>query len=71
VGPFLHQFLDVLKVAFHLRFEVLLHIANVYFVHHIAGNPIDDNWHSAVSSVLTLAWTSAASAVALPHFEVK
>jgi hypothetical protein len=72
MNSFFHQFLDILKVAFHLHFEVLLHVAIVDLVRHLAGNPVDEDWHSAMSSVLLiLAWSSANSAVAVPCFEIK
>jgi succinate dehydrogenase flavin-adding protein (antitoxin of CptAB toxin-antitoxin module) len=55
VDSFFHQFLDILKVAFHSHFEVLLRVADVDLVRHLAGNPVDDDRHSAMSSVMTLA----------------
>ena len=70
MDSFLHQFLDVLKVAFHSHFEVLLRVSDVDLIHHLVGNPVDDDWHSAKPSILTLAWSSASSAVAIPYFEV-
>jgi hypothetical protein len=42
-------------VAFHSYFKVLLHVADVDLVCHLAGNPVDDDWHSAKPSILTLA----------------
>jgi hypothetical protein len=63
IDSFLHQFFDVLKVAFHVHFEVLLRVADVDLVGHLTGNPVDNNWHSAQPSILTLAWSSTTSAV--------
>jgi hypothetical protein len=69
--PFLHQFFDVLKVAFHLHFEMLLHVANVDLVGHLTSNSEDDNQHSAQPSILTLAWFSAASVVGVSYFKIQ
>jgi hypothetical protein len=49
---------------------VLLHVADVDLVHHLAGNPVDDDRQSAKTSILTLAWSSASSAVTVPYFEI-
>jgi hypothetical protein len=71
VDSFLHQFLDILKVAFHLHFKILLHVADVDLVHQlVTGNLVDDDRHSAMTYVLTLAWSSASSAVAVPYFKI-
>jgi hypothetical protein len=40
-------------VAFHLHFEVLLHVSNVDLIRHLAGNPVDDDRHLAKTYVLT------------------
>ncbi len=66
----LHEFLHILEVACHSFLEVLLSVPDVDLVCHLAGNPVDDDRHSAKTSVLTLAWSSASSTVAVPYFEV-
>ena len=39
------------------HFEVLLRVANVYLVHPLTGNPVEDDRYSAKTSLLTLAWS--------------
>jgi hypothetical protein len=49
---------------------MLLGVANVDLVCHLAGNHVDDNGHYAKNSILTLACSSASSAIAVPYFEI-
>jgi hypothetical protein len=49
---------------------MLLHVADIDLVGHLAGNPVDDDRHSAKTSVLALVWSSASSAIAAPYCEI-
>jgi hypothetical protein len=40
-----------LKVFFHPHFKMLLRVADVDLVRHLTGNPVDDDRHSAITSV--------------------
>jgi succinate dehydrogenase flavin-adding protein (antitoxin of CptAB toxin-antitoxin module) len=66
VDAFFHQSLDVLKMSSHPHFEKLLRVDDVDLVRHFTSNFVNDNRHSAMISVLTLAWSSSSSAV--EHF---
>lgn len=70
MDSFLHEFLHILKMAFHTHLKVLLRISNVDFFRQSAGNFVDYNWHSTKTSVLTLAWSSASSAIAFPDLKI-
>jgi hypothetical protein len=43
----------------HPHFKMLLRVADVDLVRHLTGDPVDDNRHSAIISILTLAWSSS------------
>ena len=71
MSAFVHQFLDILKVSSHPHLKKLLRVAYIDLVCQLTGNPVDDNWHSAKTSVLTLAWSPASSVIAGSYLEVK
>jgi hypothetical protein len=48
VDSFFHQFLEVLKVAFHLHLEMVLLVPDIDLIRHIAGNLVDDDWDEAL-----------------------
>ena len=66
-----HQSLDILKVSSHSQFEMLLCVADIDLVHHFTGNPVNDDRHSAIIPVLTLARSSSSSAVAVPYLKIQ
>jgi hypothetical protein len=71
VEVFFHHFFDILKVAFHSHFEMLLlRVSNVDLVCHIAGDHVYDDQNSAYASILTVDWSSVSSAVTIPHFDI-
>jgi hypothetical protein len=49
---------------------MLLDVPDVDFVHELASNLVDDNQDQAYTSILTLAYSSASSAVTFPRLEV-
>ena len=71
MDSFFHQMLDVLEMSSHSHLEMLLCVADVNLVRQFTGDPVNDNRHSAIISVLTLAWSSPTSAVAVPHFKIQ
>jgi hypothetical protein len=70
VDSFVHELLDVLKVARHSFLEVLLSASDVDLVRHLTSDLVDDDRNSTNASVLTFARASGVSAVAVSDFEV-